>query len=299
MKGCGIELPLFFHTNIKDFYCFHFHFFLFYILVGRHLRSMAIFAESANFTNMDEELILNRKNSMLDELSIVETALNNMRRRLINEVKKVENSQQDLKKSEARFKAIYEQAPVLINAFDEKGRCILWNNECCRTFGWTIEEINAHDDTFSLFYPDPIVKEEVIRTVTTDPEANFREWNPVTKDGRSLHTMWTNFKLPDGLTYNLGYDITEQKSCRETKTKNFKKNSIKPKRWNLLDKLAGGIAHDFNNILYPILGFTQMVMDDLPKGHKVQEDLKNILDGTKRARDLVKRILLFARTKKT
>ncbi|MCG8550727.1 MAG: ATP-binding protein, partial [Desulfobacterales bacterium] len=292
------RITIIFLTQIsKTFFVSIFIFFLFYILVGRHLKSMAIFAESANFTNMDDELILNRENSILDELSIVETALNNMRRRLINEVKKVENSQQDLKKSEERFKAIYEHAPVLINAFDEKGRCILWNNECRRIFGWTIEEINAHDDAFSLFYPDPIVKEEAIRTVTTDPEAKFKEWNPVTKDGKSLHTMWTNFKLPDGLTYNLGYDITGQKVAEEQKQK-LQEKLYQAQKMESIGQLAGGIAHDFNNILYPILGFTQMVMDDLPKGHKVQEDLKNILDGANRARDLVKRILLFSRQEK-
>jgi len=291
------RITIIFLTQIsKTFFVSIFIFFLFYFLVGRHLKSMAVFAESANLNSIDNELILNRKSSVFDELSIVETALNSMRRRLINEIKKVDDSQQDLKKSEERFRAIYEHAPVLIDAFDEKGRCILWNNECRKTFGWTIEEINAHGDALSLFYPDAIVREKVIRTVTNDPDAHFREWNPVTKDGKTLCTMWGNFKLPDGLTYNLGYDITEQKIAEKQK-KQLQEKLYQAQKMESIGQLAGGIAHDFNNILYPILGFTQMAMDDLPKNHKVQEDLKDILDGAKRARDLVKRILLFSRQK--
>lgn len=57
---------------------------------------------------------------------------------------------------------------------------------------------------------------------------------------------------------------------------------------------AGGIAHDFNNILFPIIGFTEMSMDDLPEDHPVRENLEDILSGAKRARDLVKQILSFS-----
>ncbi|MCP4755282.1 MAG: PAS domain S-box protein, partial [Proteobacteria bacterium] len=121
---------------------------------------------------------------------------------------------------------IYENAPVLIDAFDINGRCVLWNNECQKTFGWTIDEINAHDDALSLLNPDPATREEVNRTVTTDPDAHFREWHPVTKSGRTLDTMWTNFLLPDGLTLNLGYDITEQKLAEKRVKASLKEKEI-------------------------------------------------------------------------
>ncbi len=42
-----------------------------------------------------------------------------------------------------------------------------------------MEEINAHGDALSLFYPDPAIRDEVIRSVTTDPAMPFREWHPV------------------------------------------------------------------------------------------------------------------------
>jgi two-component system cell cycle sensor histidine kinase/response regulator CckA len=84
-------------------------------------------------------------------------------------------------------------------------------------------------------------------------------------------------------------DITQQIKVEEQLRQSQKMESI--------GKLAGGIAHDFNNVLYPIIGFTQMSMEDLPKNHPVQENLQDILAGAKRARDLVKQILLFSRQK--
>ncbi len=62
---------------------------------------------------------------------------------------------------------------------------------------------------------------------------------------------------------------------------------------------AGGIAHDFNNILFPIFGFTEMSIRELPEEHPVQENLEQILTGAKRARDLVSQILSFSSQRET
>ena len=62
--------------------------------------------------------------------------------------------------------------------------------------------------------------------------------------------------------------------------------------------LAGGIAHDFNNILFPIVGHTEMLMDDIPEDGPVRSSLTEIYAGALRARDLVHQILAFARQEK-
>jgi len=59
--------------------------------------------------------------------------------------------------------------------------------------------------------------------------------------------------------------------------------------------LAGGIAHDFNNILFPILGFSEMVMHDLPEKSPARHQLQSVLDSALRAKDLVQQILTFSR----
>jgi len=59
--------------------------------------------------------------------------------------------------------------------------------------------------------------------------------------------------------------------------------------------LAGGIAPDFNNILYPIIGYTEMAIDDVPEDSSIKMNLEEVLTATKRARDLVQQILTFSR----
>jgi signal transduction histidine kinase/CheY-like chemotaxis protein len=59
--------------------------------------------------------------------------------------------------------------------------------------------------------------------------------------------------------------------------------------------LAGGIAHDFNNILFPIVGYTELTMDEVPDGGQAQQNLKEVLKAANRAKELVQQILTFSR----
>ena len=59
--------------------------------------------------------------------------------------------------------------------------------------------------------------------------------------------------------------------------------------------LAGGIAHDFNNILSPIIGYTELTMDDIPEDSQARNYLERILKATNRAKELVQQILMFSR----
>jgi len=59
--------------------------------------------------------------------------------------------------------------------------------------------------------------------------------------------------------------------------------------------LAGGIAHDFNNILTPIIGYCELIMDNLEPGNRLYDDVHQIFLAGLRAKDLVDNILTFAR----
>ncbi|MBF0495176.1 MAG: PAS domain S-box protein [Deltaproteobacteria bacterium] len=62
-----------------------------------------------------------------------------------------------------------------------------------------------------------------------------------------------------------------------------------------IGSLAGGIAHDFNNILAPIIGYTEMILAELPKQSSMHQDLCQVLRAANRAKELVKQILMFSR----
>ena len=59
--------------------------------------------------------------------------------------------------------------------------------------------------------------------------------------------------------------------------------------------LAGGIAHDFNNILTPILGYAELVREELPKGGRAWINQGEIVKAGMRAKELVQQILTISR----
>lgn len=82
-------------------------------------------------------------------------------------------------------------------------------------------------------------------------------------------------------------DITEEKHLENQLRQAQKMEAI--------GRLAGGIAHDFNNILFPIMGYTEMAMEELNGKDKVlKEFLDEILSGVMRAKNLVSQILAFS-----
>ncbi len=62
-----------------------------------------------------------------------------------------------------------------------------------------------------------------------------------------------------------------------------------------LGTLAGGIAHDFNNILAAVMGYAELVANDLPQNHFSQADIANLIKAGQRAKNLVRQILGFSR----
>jgi signal transduction histidine kinase/ActR/RegA family two-component response regulator len=70
---------------------------------------------------------------------------------------------------------------------------------------------------------------------------------------------------------------------------------VRVQKLEALGTLAGGIAHDFNNVLAGIIGFTEMVLEDIAPGTSEHKRLELVLKGATRGRDLVRQILTFSR----
>jgi CheY-like chemotaxis protein len=134
---------------------------------------------------------------------------------------------------------------------------------------------------------DEVLKGKTIETTITSPLDNrtYRVTNmPV------HHTDGTISKM------SIYRDITPYLEAVVQKDK-AQAQLLQAQKMESIGTLAGGIAHDFNNILSPIIGFAEMSIEDLPENHPIRENLEDILQGAKRARDLVKQILLFSSQK--
>ncbi|MGE5303648.1 MAG: ATP-binding protein [Alphaproteobacteria bacterium] len=59
--------------------------------------------------------------------------------------------------------------------------------------------------------------------------------------------------------------------------------------------LAGGIAHDFNNILMTMINHAEFAANALGDNNSAHYHLEKVLTGGRRARDLIRQIILFSR----
>jgi len=75
----------------------------------------------------------------------------------------------------------------------------------------------------------------------------------------------------------------------------FEASQQRTRRLESLGRLAGGIAHDFNNILAAILGFGDLLQQEVAGDSAVARHLDQMLRAGERGRSLVARILTFSR----
>jgi len=106
-----------------------------------------------------------------------------------------------------------------------------------------------------------------------------------------LETIKTPVYNSDGKiagVLGIGRNITDRVSLQEQLVQAQKMESV--------GRLAGGVAHDYNNALSVIMGYTELAMADVndPTG-KLHADLNQVLKAGKRATDITRQLLAFAR----
>jgi two-component system cell cycle sensor histidine kinase/response regulator CckA len=88
------------------------------------------------------------------------------------------------------------------------------------------------------------------------------------------------------MIYAIVHDITEKHRLEEQLAQTQKLESI--------GKLAGGIAHDFNNLLTVIIGYADMMEDEI-KDLTILHAVQQVKKAAFRAADLTRQLLAFAR----
>ena len=63
--------------------------------------------------------------------------------------------------------------------------------------------------------------------------------------------------------------------------------------------LAGGLAHEINNMLQPIIGLTELVMEDVEPDCQAQRNLARVIEAAQRAKRITQQVLTFSHAEAT
>ncbi len=121
-----------------------------------------------------------------------------------------------LRESESRMRMVLEGLPVMLNAFDQAGRLVFWNQECERVTGYTSKELVGQTRVLEILYPDREYRSRKMdEWLRRDRKADRWEWNLTCKDGSVRTVAWSNMlgrmPIPGWKSWSVGIDVTDQR----------------------------------------------------------------------------------------
>ena len=263
---------------------------LFHKLFYRHLNQIVTFAEDLNINTLDKPLCLERKrpqSSSGDELQLIADAFNNMRRRLLEDIRENEALRED----RSLLEQVIEQSANATLITDEQWQIRYVNKALLKRMACTPKEpINSDLSVFlglslQILSYDAVAK--VVRSGlpwrthiagkindTQQKEENIKITAIQTEGGSQSHFVVVIV------------DVTKEWV--------LEKRLLQVKKMESIGTLAGGIAHDFNNLLSVILGYAELIQVKTKNGAFLAE-IGRILQAGNRAKELVNQILTFSR----
>ncbi len=202
---------------------------------------------------------------------------------------------------DSHLRAAVESSPSGLLMTDAKGRIVFVNREIERTFGYTRDELlgqpieqliplrfaSAHHSLRDGFNAEPKVH----------AMGAGRELVGLRKDGTEVpvEVGLTPHPSEDGLFIIAAVvDISARRALEEERH-SLHDRLRQSQKMEAIGTFAGGIAHDFNNVLVGILGYSELLAQQVEGDPGLSADVAEVVAAAHRGRQLVERILSFSR----
>jgi two-component system, cell cycle sensor histidine kinase and response regulator CckA len=190
-----------------------------------------------------------------------------------------------------RLRAMEEAAPAGIVAFDLEGRVTIWNRAAEELFGWSRSEVVGR---LYPLNPDDLKDEHaaLVARVLAGQSLSGLETCKLRKDRTSVSISLSCGPIRDADGRVCG---TMQVLTDISEAKRLQQQFLQAQKMEAFGQLAGGVAHDFNNLLTVIMGFTELMTEQLRDQPLVLSDLEEIAKAGERASQLTRQLLAFSR----
>lgn len=218
-----------------------------------------------------------------DELSRLSEAFGTM-------VARVKDGQERLRLSEKQYRMLFDLNPSPMWVFDRATLQFLAVNAAAVTrYGYSHEEFTRM--TIRDIRPPQDV-EALEQVVWTDYGArqDVSYWRHITRDG----TVFDVEIRGRPVTF-LGAEAELVLVTDVSERNRLESRLRQAQKMEAVGRLAGGIAHDFNNILSAVLGYSNLVLEDLPEDDPRRPDIEEVRDAGTRGAALTRQLLMFSR----
>jgi two-component system, cell cycle sensor histidine kinase and response regulator CckA len=201
-------------------------------------------------------------------------------------------AEEALRASEERFRALVENSSDGLLLIDREGRVTYTAPSSERHLGWKPDQMIGR----SVFdFLDPEDREAIgVRMA----EALRQPGKAVTAEGR-FHHADGSWRIMEGVAVNRLTDRSVRAiilNVRDlTERRKLEDQLRQSQKMEAVGQLAGGVAHDFNNLLTAILGYCNLMLDDMPLDNPLRADLEEIRLAGERAAALTRQLLTFSR----
>jgi PAS domain S-box-containing protein len=206
----------------------------------------------------------------------------------ITERKRAENA---LRESEERYRRFFEEDLSGDYTAAPSGQLLTCNPAFASIFGFSSVREALRSNLASL-HASAEVYDTFMERLRKEKKLIYHEMQLRRLDDKPVFVIQNvlgTFDGNGGLVEFKGYvfDITQHKQLEEQ----FRQAS----KMEAVGRLAGGIAHDFNNLLLAILGFSDLLLNDLDPDSPHRDDVTEIQKAAQRAAALTRQLLAYSR----